>query len=91
MEKEFKVIIKARRYNPNSNVSSTEGYIVEYEGEFFFIHTPDDGYDLDNPECWSWRFDIERHWCFEEVDFERLVYTMPNSSKHLCMSDLEEA
>ena len=70
--KDFKVITKAFQSSPLRVGGWDEGYIVEYEGELYFINHPDEGYTIDNSDFWT--HDIERHWCFNEVDTDFYTY-----------------
>ena len=62
--REFDIIKAAKRTKPNRGF--TDGYIVKYDGELYFIHTPDEGISLN--ECVFWTHDIEKHWCIDEYD-----------------------
>ena len=69
--KDFEIIKAAKRSHPTLR-DLTDGYIVKYDGEIFFIHTPGDGISIE--ECTIWAFDIEKHWCIEEYDPEFYTY-----------------
>lgn len=64
--KEFEIIQEARRYS-DSMISETDGYIVEHEAELYFIHKNKD-FDIYSDDIWSWSCDIERKFCFDEID-----------------------
>ena len=66
MKKDFKIIQEAIRYQ-DSLLSGTEGYIVEYEDELYFVHKEKD-IDIYSDEIWTWTFDIERKFCVDEID-----------------------
>ncbi len=68
---DFKILTSARRIHPTF-VNSDEGHIVQYDGELFFVWNPDDGYDIHS--CDFWTLDIEKHFCFEEIDTEFYRY-----------------
>ena len=69
--KEFKIIQEVRRYD-DLTTNGIDGYIVEYENELYFVHKNKD-YDIYSDEIWSWCLDIERKFCFDEIneDFYR--------------------
>lgn len=64
---DYTIVMDARRFSKNS-VRSTEGLIIKYDGELFFIH---DG-DCELDGFWM---TIERHWCYEEIDADDDFYT----------------
>lgn len=63
--RDFTIIAKAERYKRGSKYVD-EGYIVEYAGDKYFIFDGDDGRTID--DCEFWTLDIERHWCFCDLN-----------------------
>lgn len=68
---DFTILTSARRIHPQLR-GSEEGFIVKYDGDLFFVFDPDEGYDIYS--CEYWTLDIERHFCFEDVDTEFFKY-----------------
>lgn len=72
IKKVFKIIQEATRYQ-DSLISGTEGYLVEWEGDLYFVHKEKD-FDIYSDEIWSWAFDIERKFCVDDIDEEFYRY-----------------
>lgn len=72
MKKEFKIIQEARKYD-DLTINGTDGYIIEYEGDLYFVYKEKD-IDIYSDDVWSWVFDVERKFCFEEVDEDSYRY-----------------
>jgi hypothetical protein len=65
IERDFEIVKRALRGHPTIR-GLTEGHIVRYEGELFFVYESDENVNIE--ECDSWRFDIEKKFCFEDYD-----------------------
>ena len=63
MRNEMRVIERADRTNYPKRKYVEEGYIVEYNGTFYFVDT--EGNDLTADDDW---FKIEREYVVEEID-----------------------
>ena len=59
---EMKIIAKADRTSAESKYVD-EGYIVEYDGVFYFVDT--EGEELTDDELW---FSVERNYVFDEIE-----------------------
>lgn len=69
--KDFEIITEAKRTHPTLK-GFTKGYIVKYDGDLYFVHTPDDGVTID--DCQFWTLDVEKHWCIEDYDADFYNY-----------------
>lgn len=64
MKKEFRILTKAEMsYLKKGELE--KGYIIEYEGELYFII--EDGISIYDENIWLWR-DIERYFIYYEVE-----------------------
>ena len=65
LPKDIEIISAAKQKHPQFS-HMEEGYIIRYDDELYFIYDPDKKLNID--DCRNWVFDIEKKWCFNEID-----------------------
>lgn len=74
---EFEIVGKAIRGERNNRVRP--GYIVQYDGEYYFVFDGDKEFEnIRAIEFWS---TIEKHWCVDDLDLEERTYFDSKTSK----------